>query len=180
VQIRSDVKIPCRRTTFDVDTVETMTTTATATDQPVIPAPRSGDVTGVERAYGAMAKFDQSITLDHQLRELIKLRASVLNGCSFCVDMHTTDARAAGETDRRLASVAAWHHAPFFTARERAALALTDAMTNFAPEGVPDAVWEEAKANIEPEELGQLVMAITAINSWNRLAITFLTTPPLD
>lgn len=149
-------------------------------EAPVIPHTRAGDVTGTDKAYGAMAHFDQSITLDHGLRELIKLRASVLNGCSFCVDLHTTDARAAGETDRRLASVAVWHHAPFFTARERAALALTDAMTNFAPEGVPDAVWDEAKANIDPEELGQLVMAITAINAWNRIAITFLTTPPLD
>ncbi len=147
---------------------------------PIIPTSRQGDVTGVDKAYAAMAHFEQSITLDHQLRELVKLRASVLNGCSYCVDMHTTDARASGETDRRLASVAAWHHAPFFTARERAALALTDAMTNFAPEGVPNVVWEEAKAHIDPEELGQLVMAITAINAWNRIAITFLTTPPLD
>lgn len=161
-------------------TTENHSTSNHMNDQPVMPQPRSGDVTGTEKAYAAMAHFEHSITLDPQLRELIKLRASVLNGCSFCVDMHTTDARKAGETDRRLASVAAWHHAPFFTARERAALALTDAMTNFAPEGVPDAVWNDAKANIEPEELGQLVMAITAINSWNRLAITLLTTPPLD
>ena len=161
-------------------TLENSTTPTHAHDPAVIPQTRSGDVTGTDKAYGAMAQFDHSITLDHQLRELVKLRASVLNGCSFCVDMHTTDARTNGETDRRLASVAAWHHAPFFTARERAALALTDAMTNFAPEGVPEAVWDEAKASIEPEELGQLVMAITAINAWNRLAITFLTTPPLD
>jgi AhpD family alkylhydroperoxidase len=156
-----------------------MTASHTAA-QPIIPATRAGDVTGTDKAYAAMAHFEHSITLDHQLRELVKLRASVLNGCSYCVDMHTTDARNAGETDRRLASVAAWHHAPFFTARERAALALTDAMTNFAPEGVPDDVWDGAKANIDPEELGQLVMAITAINAWNRLAITMLTTPPLD
>ncbi len=93
--------------------------------------------------------------------------------------MHTTDARAAGETDRRLAAVAAWHHAPFFTARERAALALTDEMTQL-DHGVPDRVWDEARAHFDPDELGQLVYAITVINAWNRIAVTFQTTPPPD
>lgn len=139
-------------------------------------------MSGIERAYGAMSRFEETIELDHELRELVKLRASVLNGCAFCVDMHTTDARANGETDRRLASVAVWPHAPFFTARERAALRLTDAMTllDGRGEGVPEEVWAEAKAHFDPAELGQLVMAITAINAWNRIAVTLLTTPPLD
>lgn len=154
------------------------TTTSTEPDQPFVPPTRNGDVRGIDAAYAAMAAFEQAITLDHGLRELVKLRASVLNGCAFCVDMHTTDARAHGETDRRLASVAAWSHAPFFTPKERAALELTDAMTRIGPHGVPDKVWDEAKAHFAPDELGQLVFAIVAINSWNRIAVTFLTTPP--
>ncbi len=151
-------------------------------DAPFVPPTRFGDVAGLDAAYGAMAHFDQSIDLDPTLRELVKLRASALNGCAFCVDMHTTDGRARGETDRRLASVMAWPHAPFFTARERAALRLTDAMTllDGHGEGVPDEVWDEAKTHFDATELGQLVMAITAINSWNRIAVTLLMTPPLD
>jgi AhpD family alkylhydroperoxidase len=157
-------------------------TTDTPVAPHVVPQTRFGDVDGLDKAYGAMAHFDHAIDLDPVLRELVKLRASVLNGCAFCVDMHTTDARAAGETDRRLASVMAWPHAPFFTARERAALRLTDAMTllDGHGEGVSDEVWDEAKAHFDPTELGQLVMAITAINSWNRIAVTLLSTPPLD
>ena len=153
-----------------------------STDTPIVPPTRFGDVAGIDKAYEAMVAFDQSIDLDHGLRELVKLRASALNGCAFCVDMHTTDARAAGETDRRLASVMVWPHAPFFTARERAALALTDAMTllDGHGDGVSDEVWAEAQAHFEPAELGNLVMAITAINSWNRIAVTLLSTPPLD
>lgn len=156
------------------------TNSATTTDAAVVPPTRFGDVAGVEAAYGAMAEFEHAIDLDKGLRELVKLRASVLNGCAYCVDMHTTDARAMGESDRRLASVMAWPHAPFFTARERAALALTDAMTTLEGHGVSDEVWNEAKAHFPPVELGQLVMAITAINSWNRIAVTLLSTPPLD
>lgn len=152
----------------------------TTADAPVVPPTRFGDVDGVDAAYGAMAAFEHAIELDKGLRELVKLRASALNGCAYCVDMHTTDARAMGETDRRLASVMAWPHAPFFTARERAALALTDAMTKLEGHGVSNEVWTEAKANFSPTELGQLVMAITAINSWNRIAVTLLSTPPLD
>ena len=154
----------------------------TSSDTPVIPQTRATDVASINDAYAAMAAFEQSIDLDHDLRELIKLRASVLNGCAFCVDMHATDARAAGETERRIAAAAAWRHSPFFTARERAALALTDAITTISNrnEGVPDDVWDEAKANFTKPELGNLVMAITAINAWNRIAVTLLTTPPLD
>lgn len=156
----------------------TNATSSSAPTDAFVPQNRNRDVAGTEQLYGAMAALEQTITLDHTLRELVKLRASVLNGCAFCVDMHTTDARAAGETDRRLASVAAWSHAPFFTAKERAALALTDEVTRMGPHGVSDAVWDEAKAHFDPTELGQLLFAIVAINSWNRLAVTLLTTPP--
>jgi AhpD family alkylhydroperoxidase len=150
----------------------------TVTTDAVVPTPRGDDTGGMAPAYRAMVAFDQAITLDPALRELVKLRASVLNGCAFCVDMHTTEAREAGEGDRRLAAVAAWRHAPFFTARERAALALTDAATRLGDEGVPDEIWDEARAHFSPDELGNLVWAIAAINSWNRLAVTLQTTPP--
>lgn len=137
-------------------------------------------MTGIEEAYAAMGRFDRSITLEENLRELVKIRASVLNGCAFCVDLHTTDARAKGETDRRLAAATTWRHSSLFTPAERAALALTDALTMISNrnDGVPDGVWDTAKEHFSREELGQLVMAIVAINAWNRIAVATLTTPP--
>ena len=159
-----------------------MTTTAdspaTATDAPVVPPTRAGDVGRTAKLYETIVSLEQTITLDPTLRELVKLRASTLNGCAFCVDMHTTEARAAGESDRRLASAGVWHHAPFFTARERAALALTDEVTLIGEHGVSDAVWAEAKVHFSPDELGNLLFAIIAINTWNRLAVALLSTPP--
>jgi AhpD family alkylhydroperoxidase len=121
--------------------------------------------------YRAMAAFDRSITLDPQLRELVKIRASQLNGCAYCIDLHTRDARAAGEDDRRLATLAGWHEAPFFTERERAALGLTDAVTRLGDHGVPDEVWDTAARHFEPPELAQLLWAIVAINAWNRIGV---------
>lgn len=154
------------------------------TDQqtPVVPPSRAGDIAGITDAYAAMGKFEASIVIDDTIRDLVKLRASVLNGCAFCVDMHTAEGRAHGETDRRLAAATTWRHGSFFTARERAALALTDELTMVSNrnEGVSDATWEEAKAQFSREELGNLVMVIAAINSWNRIAIATLTTPPPD
>ena len=127
-------------------------------------------------AYRAMAAFDRSITLDPALRELVKLRASILNGCAYCVDMHTQVARKKGETEQRLYAVSTWHEAPFFTDRERAALLLTDAVTRI--EGrVPRETWDEAAKHFPPEELAQLVWAITAINAWNRMAVTVRSLP---
>jgi AhpD family alkylhydroperoxidase len=126
--------------------------------------------------FQAMAAFDRSITLDPALRELVKLRASILNGCAYCVDMHTQVARKKGETEQRLYAVSTWHEAPFFTDRERAALLLTDAVTRI--EGrVPRDVWDEAAKHFPPEELAQLVWAITAINAWNRMAVTVRSLP---
>ena len=132
------------------------------------------DITRSSRdVYRAMAAFDRSITLDPALRELVKIRASVLNGCAYCVAMHTKAARAAGESERRLYAVSVWHESPLFTERERAALALTDAVTSLDHgHGVPDAVYDAAAEHFPPDELAELVWAIAAINTWNRVAVT--------
>lgn len=122
-------------------------------------------------AYRAMVALDGAIELDSSLRDLVSLRASILNGCAYCVDMHTLDAAARGETQQRLHAVAAWHEAPFFTERERAAFRFTDAVTLVAEGHVPLDVWDEARAHFDEEELAQLLWAVTAINAWNRVAI---------
>jgi AhpD family alkylhydroperoxidase len=122
--------------------------------------------------HRALVTLGNQVELDPRLRELVNLRASILNGCAYCIDMHTKIARRAGESEQRLHAVSAWHEAPFFDDRERAALALTDAVTLISDEHVPREVWEEASAYFEPDELAQLVWAITVINAWNRIAIT--------
>jgi AhpD family alkylhydroperoxidase len=122
--------------------------------------------------HRALVTLGNEVELDPRLRELVNLRASILNGCAYCIDMHTKIARRAGESGQRLHAVAAWHEAPFFDEKERAALALTDAVTLISDEHVPREAWEEASAHFEPEELAQLVWAITVINAWNRIAIT--------
>jgi AhpD family alkylhydroperoxidase len=119
----------------------------------------------------AMAAFDGSIELDPELRELVKVRASMLNGCAFCLEMHTRVARAAGETEQRLYALAAWPEAPVFSERERAALALTDAVTLVAETHVPRAVFDTAERHFDERELSQLIWAICAINAWNRVAV---------
>lgn len=127
-------------------------------------------------AYRAMLALEQYVRgtgLEHSLIELVKLRASYLNGCAFCVDMHTKDARVAGESEQRLYAVPVWRETPFFTPRERAALAWTEAVTSLGPHGVPDAVYAEARASFGEAELVQLTMCIVAINGWNRLAVAF-------
>jgi AhpD family alkylhydroperoxidase len=124
------------------------------------------------RQYAAMAKLDKTIELDHRLRDLIKLRASQINGCAFCIDMHWKDAVAAGETEERLYSLNAWQESPFYDERELAALALCEAITRIYEGHVPDEVWQRARATFSEEELAQLIFAVTAINAWNRLAIT--------
>jgi AhpD family alkylhydroperoxidase len=122
--------------------------------------------------HRALVTLGNEVELDPRLRELVNLRASILNGCAYCIDKHTNIARKAGESEQRLYAVAAWHEAPFFDDRERAALALTDAVTLISDEHVPPEVWEGASAHFEPDELAQLVWAITVINAWNRIAIT--------
>ena len=103
----------------------------------------------------------------------------MVNGCAFCVDMHSRDALAAGESSRKLFAVAAWHDAPFFTARERAVLALTDAVTRLGDDGVPDDVWDAARKELTGDEIGNVLLAIATINVWNRLSIATRTEPPL-
>ena len=110
---------------------------------------------------------------DPALYELVKLRASIVNGCGFCVDMHSTEALAAGESSRRLFGVAAWREASaLFTDKELAAFALTDAVTRLGEHGVPDDVWDQAAAQFDKAELANLLIAIAVINVWNRLAIS--------
>jgi len=118
----------------------------------------------------ALVVLEREISMDPVLRELVKLRASILNGCAYCIDMHTKGARKTGESEQRLYAVAAWHEAPFFSERERAALALTDAVTLLADTHVPAAVYDEAARHFNAEELAHLLWQIAAINAWNRIA----------
>lgn len=118
-----------------------------------------------------MAAFDRSIEFDPALRELVKIRASIVNGCAFCIDMHTRDAREAGESEQRLYALAAWRESPLFSDRERAALNLTDTITNVSRAGVPDEAYLEAAEHFQADHLAQLILAIVAINAWNRIAI---------
>jgi AhpD family alkylhydroperoxidase len=118
-----------------------------------------------------MRALEGEIRIDPVLRELIRLRASILNSCAYCIDMHTKRARRAGESEQRLHAVAAWHEAPFFDEAERAALALTDAITLLAETHVPAEVFEEAAAHFDDGELASLIWQIAAINAWNRVAV---------
>lgn len=111
--------------------------------------------------------------LEHSLLELVKTRVSQINGCAYCIDMHTKDARAAGETEQRLYGLSAWHEAPYYSDRERAALAWAEAITNISQTHASDAEYEAARAHFGEEELVKLTMAIITINGWNRLAIAF-------
>jgi AhpD family alkylhydroperoxidase len=115
--------------------------------------------------------------VDSKLFHLVKLRASMINGCANCIDMHSTDALAEGETTARLFGVAAWRETPLFTDAERAALALTDAVTELGQDGVPDEVWDEAAAHFDEKALTDLLGAIAMINLWNRLSISLRITP---
>src|ERR1700744_877220 len=131
-------------------------------------------------AIKAMLALEERIgksTLEKSLTELVRLRASQINGCAFCVDMHTADARKGGETDRRLATVVVWRETPFFTDRERAALEWTEALTLVSHDHVPDAVWEIVRPHFSNEEIVDLTLLVSAINSWNRFAIAFRKMP---
>ena len=126
------------------------------------------------RFSAAMSRLDAVAGegLDAQLRELVRLHASTINGCAYCVDMHSKDARAAGETEQRLDSLGAWREAPWFTPAERAALALTEAVTVLHRDHVLAAVVEEAARHFEPEALAQLIALLVTINAWNRIGVT--------
>jgi AhpD family alkylhydroperoxidase len=125
------------------------------------------------RAMLGLEEYARSTGIDPSLLHLVQLRASVLNGCAYCVDMHTKDARAAGESEQRLYAISVWRDTPFFTPRERAALAWTDAVTQLGPDGVPDEVYEAARGQFDEPELVRLTVAIIAINGWNRLNVAF-------
>ncbi len=125
------------------------------------------------RAQAGLESYVRNSGLEHSLLHLIKLRASYLNGCGYCVDMHTKDARAEGETEQRLYAVPLWRETPFFTPRERAAVAWTEAVTEIGRTHVPDDVYTEARAHFTELEMVNLTMAVIAINGWNRLAVSF-------
>ena len=126
--------------------------------------------------YQIQQEVDKS-GLDQKLLDLIKIRSSQINGCAFCIDMHTIDARGHGETDQRIYALNAWREGPFFDDRERAVLEFTEAVTRVADTHVPDEVFEEVKKHFNEEEIVNLTWAVVAINSWNRLAITFRAQP---
>jgi len=127
------------------------------------------------RAVLGVEQYVRQCGLERPLLELVKLRASYLNGCAFCVDMHTKDARAAGETEQRLYAVPLWRETPFYSPRERAALAWTEAVTEIGRAGVSDELFAEVSAEFTELEIVDLTMAVIAINAWNRLAIPFRT-----
>ncbi|MEU1723897.1 carboxymuconolactone decarboxylase family protein [Actinomadura sp. ATCC 39365] len=131
-------------------------------------------------AYRAMAGLDRFVaqsTLPKPLLELVRLRASQINGCVYCVDMHSTDAKQAGESDARLHAVAVWREAPFFTPQERAALAFTEAATRLSTDDVTDEVWAQAAAHFDEQQLAALTVAVATINAWNRMGVATRMTP---
>ncbi len=132
---------------------------------------------GAATAMAGMERYVRSSGLERPLLELIKVRASQINGCAYCLDMHTKDARAAGESEQRLYALSAWRETPFYTDRERAALAWTEAVTLVGETHVPDEVYETARRAFSERELVDLTMAVVTINGWNRLAIAFRTVP---
>ena len=126
---------------------------------------------GAYKAMSGLEEYVDASGLEAQLLHLIKMRASQINGCAYCIDMHSKDLRAIGETEQRIYSLDAWRECPYYTDRERAALAWTEAVTLITSGHVPDQVYEEAKAQFSEKELADLTLAVAAINAWNRLAI---------
>jgi AhpD family alkylhydroperoxidase len=133
--------------------------------------------TGARDALLGIEKYVHGSGLEPSLLDLVKIRASQINGCAYCLDMHTKDARAEGETEQRLYTLPAWRETPFFTDRERAALAWTEAVTLVSQDHVPDEVYQVARKHFSEKELLDLTMAVVAINSWNRLSISFRAVP---
>ena len=132
---------------------------------------------GAITAFRGVETYVRSCGLDPALLELVRKRASQINGCAFCLDMHTKDARAAGETEQRLYALSAWRETPFYSVRERAALAWTEAVTLLADEPVSDALYEALREHFSEKEAVDLTMAVIVINGWNRLAATFRSPP---
>ena len=133
--------------------------------------------TDAMKAMRELEKYVAASGLERPLYELIKTRASQINGCAYCIDMHTKDARKAGETEQRLYALSAWRETPFYTDRERAALEWTEALTLISKNNVPDSLYNSVRKHFDEKEIVALSMAIIAINGWNRLAIGFRTVP---
>lgn len=128
---------------------------------------------GAVKAMLGLEGYVRGSDLESSLLELVRLRASQMNGCAYCVDMHTKDARAGGEAEQRLYALSVWREAPFFSDRERAALAWTEAVTDVGRQGVPDEVYRLAREQFSEMQLVDLTLAVVAINGWNRFAIAF-------
>jgi AhpD family alkylhydroperoxidase len=162
-----------------------MTTTETTTETtPSVPIRLDFDshAPGFARA---MAHLDRAATkeldrveFDPRLRELVRVRASQLNGCAYCIDMHATDARAIGETERRLYALPAWAETPYFTAREQAALAFTESVTLLATDHVPAAAYDAVAEQFTPDEIAALVALIVTVNAWNAIGVSTRTWVP--
>jgi len=131
------------------------------------------------KALAALENYVQESGLDHSLIDLVKTRASQINGCAYCIHMHTSEARARGETEERLYLLDAWHESPLYNERERAALAWTEAVTLVSETHVPDAVFDQARQQFSETELVNLTLCVAAINAWNRVAISFRSVHPI-
>lgn len=141
---------------------------------------RLNPMTAAPEAYKHLAALEQYFAacgLEPGLIHLIKLRASQINGCAYCIDMHWKDSRASGETEQRLYGLDAWEESPYYSERERAALAWTEAVTRISETHVPDSVYEIAKAQFSEKEIADLTWVVAAINAWNRVAISFRSPP---
>ncbi|MGE0704236.1 MAG: carboxymuconolactone decarboxylase family protein [Vicinamibacterales bacterium] len=132
---------------------------------------------GIMQAMLGLERQVRHAGFDRRLLDLVRMRASQINGCAYCLDMHSKDARAGGETEQRLYGLSAWRETPYYSARERAALALTEALTLVSERGVPDDVYERVREQFSEDEIVHLSLAIVAINGWNRLNSAVRTVP---
>jgi len=135
------------------------------------------------KAYQAVLNLDDVVSnssIDKSLQELIKIRASQINGCAYCIDLHTKDARKKGETEQRIYALSAWKESNFFTEKEKSVLALTEAITLINKEQVPDEIYDEVEKHFSEEVIAQLIMSIITINAFNRIAISTRVLPRID
>ena len=132
---------------------------------------------GIVQAMLGLERQVRQAGFDHKLLDLVRMRASQINGCSYCLDMHSKDARANGETEQRLYGLDAWRETPYYSERERAALEWTEALTRVAETHVPDELYERVSAHFDEDELIALTFGVVVINSWNRLAISMRAVP---
>ena len=155
-------------------------TSTVSADLPVpAPAPRINLMDKAPDFYQAMFALDKAAAkgLDPAVRELVRIRVSQLNGCAYCVDKHSHDARGIGLSEQKVYGVTVWRETPFFTARERAALALAEAVTGLGAHGVPDDVYDEAAALFDEDELPRLIAMCVTMNAWNRIGVTCRMSP---